>query len=191
MSKLDEIKARFTPQRATTQVCLDGGLRAEFEEAERQLIEANREALKDPTFAGGSAANTTVQEAAERVQAIHARMADSTIELTFQALPSKRFSDLQLAHKPRKGVEERWNQDTFVPAFIQACCIDTDFDGPPADALDHPYFDNVDDAREFCLMLSAGQLDDVFNVAWRVNDTSLDVPFSVLASRTTQGSDKS
>lgn len=186
MSKYAEDRKKFVPARTTRSICLNGSLQAEYEEAERRLQTAARDVNND---AKSFADRNPLRPIAEEVEAIRERMEGSTVDYVFQALSSKAYSDLELAHPPRPDVNEQWNQDTFVPALIQRCCVDPD--SPPAEALDHPYFENVDECREFCVMLSQGQLDELFDGAYRINRRKVDVPFSVLASRTLQPSEQS
>lgn len=49
--------------------------------------------------------------------------------LTFRALPSHEFEALISAHEPSKEQQKKgdqWNTDTFSPALLAACCVDSD-----------------------------------------------------------------
>jgi hypothetical protein len=69
-----------------------------------------------------AAAEAALEQAKEQVRACY----DS---LTFRALPSHEFEALISAHEPTKEQQKegaQWNNDTFSPALLAACCVDSD-----------------------------------------------------------------
>ena len=151
-----EIAAKAKPMQRTVPICVAGDLSAEHERLTEELEEAVRTStVHDPRLAGNDQDERQL-EIARRIQELEAEMAESTYDFTFRALAPKAWSDL-LAKHPDPKKERLFNQDTFVPAAIAACCIDPE---------------GMDDPEQVAALfdaLSAGQQGDLFQAAWEVN----------------------
>jgi hypothetical protein len=152
---------------ATYRVCLRGDLVGEHAALDAELTALTAVPLTDPD---------AVTDLAARIQALEAEMADATLTLRFRALKRHEWADLIDAHPGRKP-DERFDFSTFVPALLAACLVDPVLDGDDIDAL----LDAVNEA----------QRDEMFGVAWAVNNEDASVPFSVRASVVTRARERS
>ncbi len=186
----DMLKQAKLPE-ATVPICLRGDLVAEHEDLARQLDTAKdtpRTSLAD----GGSSA------LAERIRELEAEMKSSTYVFRLRALSGPRFSALKRRHPPRESddgqvlmkdlVAGGVNVETFAEPLIRASV----FDPPLTDEQWRELLGDSDDEKVRRLAadepvedgkLSAGQIDELFNTAWALNQRSVDVPFSSAASR--------
>lgn len=77
------------------ELCVDLGLAAEHDRAEKELIDAQKRGI--------GMENSGVPEAAEAVEDIEKRMQSSTLEFVLQAIPRKQFGEFEANHPPRVG----------------------------------------------------------------------------------------
>jgi hypothetical protein len=159
-----DIIAGAKPAQRSVVLCLRGDLNSQIEDADRELQQALL-APENQTLDG----SPRVRELADLIESLRDQMRQSAATFTFRAIHPKAWSDLVAAHPGRKDTFEAFDQTTLPPAAIAACGIDPVM--TPAD---------VD---ELLTVLNAGQRDDLFEAAWRVNTKSLDIPFSAAASR--------
>lgn len=127
---LDDILATAKLPEDTFPICLRADLQAEWEQAAAALQDLDEAFDAD---ADRDRANTTAgmarqrKQAAERVQAIEARMADETLEFTIRGLPFADYNRLILKHPARDGsATDRafgFNTDTLFPDLIRACVV--------------------------------------------------------------------
>lgn len=166
----EKLKAAKRPE-TTVQVCLRGDLQAEFEQAERELADAERKPAD-------SLAGTGSRAIAERIEALREQMREHTVEFRFRAKSRHEWRVLIDAHPPRRDddgaflEEDRYigvNTATFFEVCIREC-------------LAEPVLDD-DDWATLDANLSDRQYDSLFNAAWNINRGEVGVPFSRAASR--------
>jgi hypothetical protein len=170
-------KARL-PQR-TIQICLNGDLVAEHEEAERELEQAQR----NP---GNSLAGNGAAAIAERIEALEAEMRESTETFVLRALPQKKnprddrptWRELLDRHPPRRGDDGEiveadkgtlLNTETFYDDLVRTSVVSPEMDETDWDDL-------------FAVITNA-QFGDLSMAAWLLNRGEVDIPFSLAASR--------
>ncbi len=166
----EKLKAAKRPE-TTVPVCLRGDLQADFEQAERELAEAERKPAD-------SLAGTGARAIAERIEALREEMREYTVEFRFRAKPKHEFRELVDAYPPRRDDEggivdgDRAigvNTETFFDACIRACLVEPELDDEDWATLD--------------ANLSDRQFDELSNAAWGINRREVGVPFSRAASR--------
>ncbi len=167
-----DMLASAKPAERTIAICLRADLVADFEVAERDLEVAIE---KGSTSLAGSGA----AELAERIEALQTEMRDSTVDFRLRAMPRGKFRALIGAHEPRRDAEDNVveddrlsgvNSETFYPALIRASTVAPE----PTDAEWQQLLDET---------LSDAQYEELFTVAWQLNRSPIDVPFSRAASR--------
>jgi hypothetical protein len=174
----DKIAKARLPQR-TIQLCLNGDLVAEHEEAERELEQAQR----NP---GNSLAGNGAAAIAERIEALEAEMRESTETFVLRALPQKpnprddrpTWRELLDRHPPRRGDDGEivdadkgllLNTETFYEDLIKVSVVS-------------PEMDETDWA-DLLTVLSNAQYGELSMGAWLLNRGGVDIPFSLAASR--------
>jgi hypothetical protein len=170
-------KARL-PQR-TIQICLNGDLVAEHEEAERELEQAQR----NP---GNSLAGSGAAAIAERIEALEAEMRESTETFVLRALPQKpnplddrpTWRELLDRHAPRRGDDGEiveadkglmLNTETFYEDLIKVSVVSPEMDETDWEGL--------------LSVLSNAQYGELSMGSWLLNRGVVDIPFSLAASR--------
>lgn len=153
---IDEILARRKPRTDSVRIPIDTEILtaiADLEQridAQQRLDEMEHTAPKAPELAAELAA---LEAQADLVSA----------EFTFQELPRPDFRALVEAHGPEKGSSARWNEETFAPALIAACCVDPVMTIEQAETV----WSTWSEAATFLL----------FSKAWDVNEGKVKVPF--------------
>jgi hypothetical protein len=163
MTTLNELRAKFAAREKSVTLVTDGAALADHEALTAQLATAmaqTRTTLDD---------GTTVGELGERITALEATLAASTVTIRLRGIGRNQFRRL-LAEYAEDG--EPFNKDTFPVALIAACSLD-------------PVL-TVADAESLGDVLTDGQWDDVFAAAWDACREVDGVPFSVLASAVTR-----
>lgn len=150
------------PREGTYKVCLRGDLVSQWRALDAELEARTTVPIADPD---------AIADLAEQIQRLEAEMAEATLSLRFQALPAHQWADLIDAH-PGKKPGERFDFVTFVPALLAACLVD-------------PVLDD-DDLAALLDVLNEAQRDELFGVAWEVNQEAAATPFSVRASVVTR-----
>lgn len=158
----DIISAASLPEREVD-ICVDGSLAAEHE----RLDKAIKIASEQPASMGEKSERMVL---AEQITDLEEQMKEHVYTFRFRGLPSRQYSDLVVAHAPRKGHDEVWNIETFPPALIAACAVE-----PPM---------TVQRADELLNTLNVGQANILFEAALAVNTGKFDVPFSAAAYAT-------
>ncbi|MFG3710127.1 hypothetical protein [Micromonospora sp. NPDC047730] len=157
----------------TVSVCLAADLVAQFEQRERELVNARRAA--GSSLAGSSKA----RELAEQIEALRQEMAESTVDFRLRAMPRPEWRAFVAAHPPRKVEGGKVHEDdahlgvnaeTFFDALVQKSTV-----SPELDAEDWRLL--LDEK------LTDRQFDELSNAAWALNRREVDVPFSHAASR--------
>lgn len=159
-----DIIAAAKPAERSVSLCLRGDLNTAIEDADRELqqelvVPANQ------TLGG----NPRIRELADLIESLRTEMRESETTFTFRAIHPKAWSDLIAAHPSRKDKPEAFNIETLPLAAISVCAIDPEM--------------TLADVDDLMAVLNAGQRDDLFEAAWRVNTKPLTIPFSVAASQ--------
>lgn len=166
----DKLKAAKRPEKPVM-ICLRGDLQADFELAELELAEAEKQ--PSDSLAGNGA-----RAIAERIEALRGQMREHTVEFRFRALPRHEWRELVDRHPPRRdednAVDERdrftgVNVDTFFEDCIRTCLVSPVLDGEDWATLDAALTDR--------------QFDSLSNAAWNLNRGEVGIPFSRAASR--------
>lgn len=164
---------------------LPGPLRAEWNRVKEEFDQVKARSVGSGMLNGDPKEKQLAKQLAE----LETEMRDNSIEVTVRALRRQRtpatpegettWSELMRAHPPRKGADGKPNPEdsmgfsweTFPEALIRASIVDP-----------------VMTAAEWDLLLyeviTERQFDDLFQKAWRLNRTEVDVPFSHAASKT-------
>lgn len=177
MSIKDKLAKARLPQR-TVDVCLNGDLVADFEQAERDLEAAEQKPVD--SLAGNGTA-----ELVERIEALQEQMRESVETFTLRALPHRRspgddrptWHELVQRHPPRRDGDEvaeddkgvGFNTSTFYDDLIRLCVVS-------------PEMDDQDWADLFSA-ISEGQFAELSLAASVLNRGGVDIPFSRAASR--------
>lgn len=172
MTDIEAILADAKPAERTLPLCLRGDLVAQFEDLERQLTEAQRN--QDDSLNAGTAARGI----ADQMEALREQMQAGTVVFRLRSMGRKRFQALCAEHPPRKDDdgnplrEDRLgvNTQTVWDPVLRASLVEPVL---APDRLTH-ILDEV---------LSDGQYDRLASLAWDVNRSDVDVPFSLAASR--------
>lgn len=174
----DKIKAARLPER-TVEICLNGDLVAEHEQAERDLEQAQRTATA--SLAGNGAG-----EIAERIEALEAEMHESVEIFTLRALPQKKmpnsdrptWGELLDRHPPRRGDDGEIvdadkslliNTATFYEDLIKVSTVSPEMD--------------AEDWEGLFGAISNAQYGELSMAAWLLNRGTVNIPFSLAASR--------
>lgn len=165
---IEDILGQIKRPEKTFRLCLRADLQSEWEEADRQVKLAEREAVN--SLAGTS---KRARDLAGRVRELEQEMEAATTTLVLRGISSKRFSDLLAKHPARKGEDEAFNPDTFGVALLAASAAQPEMSEEQAGRL-------VDS-------ITSGQWNDLFNACWLLNRASVDVPFSRAASEVLPG----
>lgn len=170
MQDINEILGSIKLPERVYPLCLRADLRGQWEELNRRLRQAEMESAD--SLAGGSNGDL-----AEEVRALESEMAEHTVQIRLRALRSKTWSDLMVKHPPRKGTDDgATNSETFGIAVLAACSVD------PAMSEDQ--------AGQLVDALTQGQWNDLQTILANLNNGSVEVPKSSLASAILQGSTK-
>jgi hypothetical protein len=173
-------------------ICLRGDLVAEVEDFERQLAVV----VAGPDDGRMVGTKLSEKRLAEAITALEEQMRESTVVFRLRALTPARWAALTAEHPPRKGedgnVDDRdyigVNKDTFFPELVRQSVVapvldDADWailfgevEPGPADGEDT-------DSGAGGHGLTDGQFDALCGAAWALNKRTVDVPFSLAASR--------
>lgn len=156
------LAAARLPER-TVELCLRGDLQAEWEELQRELEQAKRDAapksLSDPPPG---------LELEERISELEATMAGAVLTARLRAVNRKAFQDLALAHPPRPEDQRDklygFNIESFNAALIRACWVEPELgDAQWAQLLE---------------VITPGQYRLLADTCEVLNHSPVDVPFS-------------
>lgn len=162
---------------ASSELCLRGDLLTAYQEADTKFREAMALAALSESMAGTP---DHLLPLAQAVDAIRQEMADYTIYVKLQAMPPKIWRNHESEHPPRTGEDGGVHEDdrrygvdvtTFFPAVIPVSVTDPD-DMTPEMWAD--LFDNK---------LSNGQIADLCEKVWQINQGRVAVPFSPAVSK--------
>jgi hypothetical protein len=147
-----DVDGQVQPRTATVDLCLDGTIQAQLEDARRRLKEARRDDALDASSGGPSADVKRLEKAAVK--------ATRTFEVV--SCGWRRWRELQVAH-PYKGKDGayRWDASTFVPAALAECVVQ---------------FTSEEQAVKACDKLTPGQVLKLFVTVQQVNEGDDTVP---------------
>jgi hypothetical protein len=151
------------PER-TVRICLKGKLVGEHEDLERQLSEAQVNAV---ATMGGTAKTA---ELAQQIRDLEQQMDAASVVFRVRGISYFEREEWLKANPPREGVEERFNPLTGAPSLIAACLVE-----PAA---------TVEQARRLMEKAGTGQADKLFSACLQAIGEDGAVPFSVAASAT-------
>lgn len=154
----DKLKAAQRAERVVP-VCLRGDLAAEFEQVRAELEQLPDE--DDSLAAGG-----TRRDLRERLEQIHADMAEASVDFRIRALSRGRWSELVVKYPPRDGVlrDQRigLNEDEFTAAVIREGLVEPELDEEDWTTLEET--------------LSFSQWSELGAAAWQLNQETVSVP---------------
>lgn len=166
----------------TVQICLRGDLAADFEQAEKDLSDAENQRVD--SLDGGA----DVAAIAERIEGLRRQMLEHTYPFRVRALPQREFRAMRADHPPRQvpggdgepAVHEDdsgfgVNMITFFDALIRKCVVDPELGDDEWDVL-------------LGEKLTSNQYDTLALAAWFVNVRDVDIPFSYAASKINRSS---
>jgi hypothetical protein len=169
IAELDAMLAAAKQPEKTVPICLRGDLQADWEELDRELTELR---TKNAGTLAGDPAEGAV---ADRIRALEAEMATSTLTLRLRALRRKQWMALLELHpaRPDNAMDKIYNLnvDVFFPDLIARCLVSPEMDQNQLDTL----IDSI----------TSRQYDVLTEVAWNLNRADVSVPFSYTASRIT------
>lgn len=154
---IDQIIDAYEPMARSVRVCLKGSLVAEFEDLERQLRDASREQVR----MSEAAPSVTI---AKRMAELREQMLASSAVFRFQSI-DRRYAELTAAH--RIGQEDA-DGIGFAAALIVASCVSPKL--------------TLEKLGQLADKLSDAQYQQLYDTALACNRSSVDVPFSTLAS---------
>jgi len=168
----------------TYAVCLRGDLNADWQNANRELERAQKQAQFSD-----SKESPDLGELVERVRDLEAQMLEHTETWRLRAMPRHKFRALVAEHPPRVDEEGNpvdedkvlgINRETFTPELIRASVVE-----PELDDEDWAWLlgDEDDDDSG---VLNDRQIGDLEDMAWFLNRDQVAAPFSVAASLATR-----
>lgn len=155
----------------TIPICLAGDLVGEWEALDVQRRQADK--TGDGSLSGGPAAAIVA-----RMEELRGPILESTVEFRLRAVTNRRWLELVALHPPRKDNEGnvirrdilvQVNYDTFFEALLPESIIDP--------VLDADTLRLLLDER-----LTHQQYEDLTTMAWNLNQSSVNVPFSPAVS---------
>lgn len=184
----------------TVPICLAGDLVAQLEQLEADAaaarIAAKTTASKED--AGGGAI-------VEKILALQAEMRESTETFRLRAIAPRRYQALREAHPPRRNeageldaLDGRlgFNRATMLPELVQLCTVSPELDAAGWREL---FGDTEEEASRLEAdgradevvegLLTYGQMADLQNAAYALNELEIDVPFSPAVSLMNRASD--
>jgi hypothetical protein len=171
----------------TFDVCLDPDLIAEYEdlESKRSTLERLRDAKADESRESfvGARNNELDEQLAEldaEVGALLEQMEESTLTLTFQALPRPEFRAMSDRHPPRKDGDGNITHPLDRALGLNA---DAFFDDLVPRSLVTPKLSDDDLKILIEERLTDRQWDQLTDVVWNLNRAKVDLPFSSAASK--------
>lgn len=122
MSDFAEYRKRRKPHSATVRLPADPSWPEQVADARAAVAEAER---ADRQSNDKSPSPATIA-ARERLAEIEQQAVEDVLVFRFVEIPRPDYEDLIEAHPPPKAEkdEKRWNNDTFIPALMVACCVE-------------------------------------------------------------------
>lgn len=160
-SIIDEVE----PAETSVTICVKGSLASEYERLETQLPDT-----RAVTNLAGDGPGSAV---ADRMEALREQMRQWERTFTLRAVTPRRAWRNLIAKRPVKAPD--MDEEAYADAYHPWVCSIV-----AASALDPAM--NPDQVERLADRLSDGDWQKLANAAWRVNDRSSEIPFSVAAS---------
>lgn len=164
------------PER-TVELCLRGDLQAEWEDLQRRLEQAKRDAPERTSLADAPPG----AELEQQIRTLEETMADAVLTARLRAVNRKTFRDMALIHPPRPDDKRDqiygFNIETFNTDLVRACWAEPQ--------LDETQWAQLMD------VLTPGQWRLLADTCEVLNHSPVDVPFSSSASPRAPASDVS
>ncbi|MEX0667179.1 MAG: hypothetical protein WD313_02485, partial [Acidimicrobiia bacterium] len=113
--EFDDLRSRRKPREKTVAVPLDEEVLSEIEALEHALKLARHLDETENRPAQAPRIERELEQARESA-------VDAAEQFTFRELPRPDYRRLMAQHPDPQG-KLRWNEDTFAPALIAACCV--------------------------------------------------------------------
>jgi hypothetical protein len=157
MPDIEQLLAGAEPREESVRVCLDGPAATELADLRDELA-----GLDDwqPTSLADTDPRTGLRA---RIEALREAAVAASVEFRFRALGHRAFSALVAAHPPAPGSSGLYDEATFLPALLAACCVSPTLSPGQVDLL----LDRV----------SYGTAQQLFDTALAVNEEPSPVPF--------------
>lgn len=163
---IESIIDEAEPAQTAVTICVKGGLKSEYERLDAQLGDITQAATNLAGDGPGS-------EIAARMAELREQMQQYLRSFVFRAVtPRRRWRDL-VAKRPVKTPD--MDDEAYLDLYHPWVCAIV-----AASALDPPM--KPDQVERLADKLSDGDWQKLANAAWRVNDDSSEIPFSVAAS---------
>jgi hypothetical protein len=157
---IEQIIDAYEPVERSVRICLKGSLVAEFEELERRLRDAKRESVRMSEPAEAVTIATRMAELREQMLA-------NSATFRFQSI-GRRYAELVETHHILDPDEKKKDGVGFAAALIVAACIKPTLTAEKLGTLAEK--------------LSDAQYQQLYDTALAANRSTVDVPFSTLAS---------
>jgi hypothetical protein len=115
----DQLRARRKPREKTIAIPLDEDLVREIDDLERQLPAAEH-------LDGTENRPPVAPRLRKQLDELRVQAQDAAVDFTFRELSRPDYRDL-IADHPSEDDKLRWDEDTFAPALLAACCISHDY----------------------------------------------------------------
>lgn len=180
--------AQARPAETVVHVCLRGDLAQAVNELETQRLQLIADAPE--SLAGPPDTSDLDNQIAD----LKVKQEEHTFDFRLRELGWRRWDQLEGAHPPREGKQERLNASTFLPAVVRASVVDPKLDAEDWDMLlgrrdvhagDCKMDTSTDNEHCTCQdpVLSKSQFSMLADAAIDLsNNKDTSVPFSLLAS---------
>jgi hypothetical protein len=161
---IDDVFEDASLPRQEVPMCLRGDLVAAWQSLERRFKQANE--VDEDTLA--SATSAEARDLAQQMADLEEQMRASTRVFQLEGLPRRKWREHLKAHPPGEAEETVFNGETFPVAAVAACTVVPKMTIAQAEKLND--------------RLTNGQWDTLFAHIWAMNNSKVDVPFSLAAS---------
>lgn len=158
MPDIAHILAQATPRTMAVPVCLAGDLAGELDRILTALGQLPAD-WQPASMADTDPRTGLLQEA----QDVREQMRAASVEFAFRALGHTAFSALITQHPAEPGSDALYDEATFLPALLAACCTD-------------PVMDTAQ-AAQLLEQLNDGQVQQLYGAALQVNEEPSPLPF--------------
>ena len=183
VTDIEDVLASRTTRTTSRSFVFDGALLGELERV-GGMRDRLRRTEKSLPQGLGSEADKLEREYLELVE----KAADSAVVFTAQAVDSDWIDDLKRKHPPNDEQLERYQREVKNnPLFARVPSINPDTAGPEllSKAIVSPGM-SVDQAKRLW-QTNKGQRNELWNLAWSVQEEGSELPFSYAGTATTDG----
>lgn len=186
MTDIESILATRTTRTTSRSFVFDGELLGEVERVRAMRDQARKLERMQPQGLGSEA-----EKLDKEYQELVEKAASSAVVFKAQAVDSEWLDDLKRRHPPSESQLERYREEVKNnPLFARLPAINPDSAGPEllAEAIVSPTM-SVEQARRLW-QTNKGQRNELWNLAWNVQEEGSELPFSSVATATTDGGDE-